>query len=1033
MNEDFIKNYVSKITAEFKTGQAREHAYRPALKELFESVVPNLQAINDPKRSEHGAPDFALMRSKELSAGYAEAKDVTVPLDETEKSEQMERYLEYGSVILTNSLEFRFFRHHERYGEPIVVARIENGQIIPNERAYADLEDTLRTFLTETEPITSSSKLAKIMGDKARRIRDKVAEYVISENERNEELRRMYESFKKILIHDLKEEQFADMYAQTLVYGLFAARYEDKTPENFSRQEARDLIPHSNPFLRSFFDHITGANFDIRLAIIVNELCEVFKYSDVHVLMNAYVTQKGLSSFDDKESADPVIHFYEDFLKEYDAEKRKSLGAFYTPLPVVRFIIRATDYLLEKEFGLTNGLSDTTKIEIKTTKQGVTKKEPIHKVQILDPATGTGTFLNEIIKNILVKFKGQEGRWKSYVEEDLLPRLHGFELMMAPYTIAHIKLAMTLHDSGITDFRKRLGVYLTNSLEEGVKIEESLFGGFGFGQSITDESKAAAKIKNETPIMVVIGNPPYSGESSNAHYNGNDVYKIEPSGGKLQERNSKWLNDDYVKFIRFAESMIEKTGEGIVSMITAHGYIDNPTFRGMRWHLMQTFDEIYVLDLHGNANKKETATDGSKDENVFAIKTGVAILIGVKRKEKSVNKLAKVFRADSFGSRKMKFEYLKNNDFKVMDWVEVASSAPNYEWVARDTKKFGEYKKGFSVADLFPVSSVGIVTSRDNFVIDFEKEALKKRMLDFLATENPKEALQKFELKENLKWKVTNALKHTFEENSIVPISYRPFDDRFIYYEEDFIERSRKEIMRNCLSENTCLVARRQMPEDRTTYFFISDHIMADGYIRSDNKGSESIFPLYLYADDGSKIPNLKQEIILEIEKVVGKITPEDVLDYIYAVLHSPSYREKYKEFLKIDFPRVPYPKDKKQFVLLIAPGKELRELHLLESPKLKNTITTFSQPGSDIVETKYPKYENGKVFINETQYFGDVPEIAWNFYIGGYQPAQKWLKDRRGRKLSNDDLTHYQKMIVALVETDRIMKEIDEVFKLTD
>jgi predicted helicase len=1026
MKENFIENYVSKITAEFKTGQAREHAYRPALKELFESVVPNLQAINDPKRSEHGAPDFALMRSKELSAGYAEAKDVTGNLDETEKSEQMERYLEYGSLILTNSLEFRFFRHHERYGEPIVVAKIENGHIVPNEKSYADLEDTLKTFLTETEPITSSSKLAKIMGDKARRIRDKVTEYVTSENERNEELRRMYESFKKILVHDLKEEQFADMYAQTLVYGLFAARYEDKTPENFYRQEARDLIPHSNPFLRSFFDHIAGANFDIRLVIIVNELCEVFKYSDVHVLMNAYVTQKGLSGFDDKESADPVVHFYEDFLKEYNPELRKKMGAFYTPLPVVRFIIRATDYLLEKEFGLIGGLSDTTKIERPITKQGKTAKESIHKVQILDPATGTGTFLNEIVKNILVRFKGQEGQWKSYVEENLLPRLHGFELMMAPYTIAHIKLAMTLHDSGITDFKKRLGVYLTNSLEEGVKIEESLFG-FGFGQSITDESKAAAKIKNETPIMVVVGNPPYSVSSSNKGEWIQDLIKVYKKD--LNERKIN-LDDDYIKFIRFAEHFIEKNGSGIVAMITNNSFIDGITHRQMRKHLLETFDDVYILDLHGSSKKKEKAFDGSKDENVFDIQQGVVISIFV-RKESKKRSLGLVHHFGVYGKRESKFDFLNKNDLVTMKWDNIKYAEPHYFFVPKDLDQQVEYNTGFSIAELMPVYNSGVSTDRDPLFIDFSRGVLENRIQTLLSRDYDASFSDTYRVVDSSSYKLTQKIKgKNFDETYIQNIQYRIFDSRYIYYDPTLVSRPAYKVTRHFIGrENLGIIFKRQAKEEGVyTNFFVAKDLIINGLFAIDPLGREVIAPLYLYADDGSKVPNLKKEIVSEIDKIVGEISPEDILDYIYAVLHSPNFREKYKEFLKIDFPRVPYPKDKKQFDRLVALGRELRELHLLESPKFKNPITTFSQPGSGIVEAKYPKYENNKIFINEIQYFGDVPEIAWNFYIGGYQPAQKWLKDRRGRKLSSDDLTHYQKIIIALMETDRIMGEIDKI-----
>ncbi|MCX6716029.1 MAG: N-6 DNA methylase [Candidatus Taylorbacteria bacterium] len=983
MKENPVEAYVSAITTEFKSGQAREHAYRPALKALFESAVPKLQAINDPKHSEHGAPDFALMHSKELSAGYVEAKDVTVNLDETEKGEQMERYLEYGSLILTNSLEFRFYRHGNKYGEPIIVAKIIGNEIVPNKR------------------ITSCSKLAKIMGDKARRIRDKVNEYVTNEHERNEELRRMYESFKKILIHDLTEQQFADMYAQTLVYGLFAARYEDKTSDNFTREEARELIPRSNPFLRQFFNHIAGPDFDGRLKVIVNELCEVLKHSDVHVLMNAYVTQKGLHGNDDKETADPVI------------------------LPVVRFIIRAADYLLEKDFGLIGGLSDTAKTEVKSTNQSKTARESIHKVQVLDPATGTGTFLNETIKHIHKRFTGQEGRWKSYVESDLLPRLHGFELMMAPYTIAHLKIAMTLHDSGIADFDHRLGLYLTNSLEQGIKVEDSLFG--GFGTAVTEESNLAARIKNDMPIMVVIGNPPYSVSSSNK---GEWIQKLIKVYKKdLGERKIN-LDDDYIKFLRFSEYFIEKNGNGIVAMITNNSFIDGITHRQMRKHLLETFDDIYVLDLHGNSKKKEKALDGGKDENVFDIQQGVAISIFVRREGKKKG-LGIVHHAELYGKRESKFDELNKSNLATIKWNKLEYTEPYYFFVPKDFGASEEYEKGFKVDELFPISSSGIETQKDSLVVQFTKQELDNVRSDFDANDDSL-MHTKYKVRDSRDWNLKTA-RNDLTKATDTQILYRPFDVRWSFYSgttKGIVAYPRRDVMEHLNKNNLALLSTKRLTSfNHWQHVFISNKMTERCTVSLQTGEVGYVFPLYLYdADDGSKVPNLKKEIVTEIEKIVGKTTPEDIFDYIYAVLHSPNYREKYKEFLKIDFPRVPYPKDVESFKSLVALGKELRELHLMESPKLKHLITIFPEPGSDMVEAKYPKYEDGKVFINKEQYFGGVPEDAWNFYIGGYQPAQKWLKDRQGRKLTNEDIEHYQKVIMALVETGRVMNDIQKI-----
>lgn len=1027
-NESLVAQYIATVVDKLKTGQAREHAYRPAFESLIKSIDPSLQVVNDPSRSEHGNPDFVFLRG-DITSGYAETKDIGVDLNKTEKTQQMERYLGYSNLILTDYLEFRFFRNGERYEEPIIVGKIIDGTVEIHEKNFGALADTLKDFLQgEPEPIKSGRRLAKIMGGKARRIRDNVVQFLGRDSKQNNELEQVYKAIKEMLVHDLSKESFADMYAQTLVYGLFVARFHDDTPGDFTRQEARDLVPASNPFLQHFFDHIVGPNFDKRLGYIVTELCGVFSCTDIQALMSEYYKEVDLWG-QVHEKPDPVIHFYEDFLKEYDPVQRKKLGAFYTPLPVVRYIIRAVDAILEKRFSLALGLADTSKIEITRREQGHKIQEEVHRVQILDPAAGTGTFLNETIRSIYSRFKDQAGRWGAYVHHDLLPRLHGFELMMSPYTIAHLKLSMTLKETGFQYFNNtRLGIYLTNSLEEGTAYD-NLFTGLGFAKSIADEAKAAAKIKNDKPIMVVIGNPPYAGESSNKHYTGNNVYKVEPTGGNLQERNSKWLNDDYVKFIRLAESMVEKTGEGIVAMITAHGYLDNPTFRGMRHHLMKTFDEIYVLDLHGNANKKETAPDGSKDENVFAIKQGVAILIAVKPKGRRKDKLAKVFRADCFGIRSKKFSFLNENDLASMKWSPLVPSTPQYAWTVRDYQLERVYQNGFSVADLFRISSVGVVTSRDQFVIDTNKERLAKRIQGFLQSESVSKALANFGLRENKKWKAVDALKHEFDEDNIVPISYRPFDNRFVYYHEDFIERSRKKVMKHMGNDNIALIVVRQVKAGKSyQHVFVSYNIPESTLISNKTSEIDYVFPLYLYAEDGSKNSNLNRDIVKRIESVVGEVVPEDIFDYIYTFLYSPSYRDKYSQFLRTSFPCVPYPNDRKRFEALVKLGRELRLLHLMQSPLLDQLITTYPVHGSNIVEKL--EYKKGNVYINKEQYFGNVPETAWKFWIGSYQSAQKWLKDRKGYKLSSDDLVHYQKIVKALVETDRLVEAIDHAIK---
>jgi len=1025
--ENLFENYIQSIFSKFSHEETSEMGYRTdfeiLIKGIFESV--NVRRIDHDARAKQGnKPDFVVLKH-DVPILYIEAKNIGVSLDKIERSEQMVRYYGYTNLVLTDYVEFRFYRNGLRYEEPIKIANydIKNRTITPIQENYKHIAKTLVDF-TESykEPIRSGRHLSKIMGGKAQRIRDNVRQYFATEPNKNTELIHVYETIKKLLVHDLTQESFADMYAQTLVYGLFIARYHDETPDNFTRGEARDLIPKSNPLLRHFFDHIAGADFDKRLEYIIDELCEVFSHADVKELMKEYF--KNDLWGETHEGPDPVIHFYEDFLKEYDSNLRKKFGAYYTPLPVVRFITRSVDYLLGKEFSLAAGLADTSK-----TVNG------IHKVQILDPAVGTGTFISAVIRIIYERIlkKGQKGSWPAYVHHDLLPRLHGFELMMAPYTIAHLKLSMAFEKTGFKYFNQRLGIYLTNSLEESA-VQQDLFAGFGFAESIAEESKEASVIKNKTPIMVVVGNPPYSGVSSNETEYANSLvekYKKEPGGKiKLQERKH-WLNDDYVKFIAFAEDMIKKNKEGIMGFITSHGYLDNPTFRGMRWHLMDTFDSIYIIDLHGNAKKKEVSPDGSKDENIFAIQQGVSIILAIKTGKKNMGDLAKVHRFDMWGKRENKFEQLNNLSIEEAKWISIESRFPNLFFAQSGSVKLEEeYQEGFNINELFVENTTGIVTMGDEFIIDTDKVFLEKRLREFLES-NINELLlkEKYSLGKNYaKWIIGNKPLISFDEHKIIPILYRPFDIRYTYFDNKLVWRPRTKIMSNFLRDkNLGLIAKRGIDEYRSAPIFISNKINESrSWSRPGMEGIESIFPLYLYLEDGSKVPNLKKEIVAEIEKIVGNASPEDIFDYIYAALHSPSYREKYKEFLKIDFPRVPYPKDAKQFKSLVALGKELRELHLLESPKVNQFITTYPVSGSDIVEKLV--YKDGNVFINKDQYFGNVPTVAWNFYIGGYQPAQKWLKDRKGRTLLNADIEHYQKIIVALVETSRIMKEINKL-----
>jgi hypothetical protein len=1005
MSPKAIESYISSLEAKFKTGQAREHTYRPVLEQYISALGIKAFPLNEPKHSEHGAPDFVFTRG-DLILGYAETKDIGADLDKVEKSEQMERYLGYSNLILTDYLEFRFYKNGVRYSEPVRIASLVYDHIEPNQGSYDELENALKDFLASPpERIKSGRRLAEIMGGKARRIRDNVLRFLADKADTDTELLRIYESVKKMLVHDLTPEAFADMYAQTLVYGLFVARYHDESKDDFSRAEARDLVPESNPFLRQFFNHIAGPDFNKRLRYIVDELCAVLACADVRELMEEYFKLDLWGK--EHGGPDPVIHFYEDFLKEYDAELRKKMGAYYTPLPVVRFIVRAVDHVLKTDFGLADGLADTSKLP-----------DGRHKVQVLDPAVGTGTFISAVIRLIYERLieQGQKGRWPAYVHHDLLPRIHGFELMMAAYTIAHLKLSIAFKQTGFTIFNKRLGIYLTNSLEQAGPQTDLL--SLGFAQSIAEEAKEAAVIKNETPIMVVLGNPPYSVSSSNKGEWIQNLIKDYKKG--LGEKKIN-LDDDYIKFIRFAEHFIEKNESGIVAMITNNSYIDGITHRQMRKHLLEMFNDIYILDLHGNSKKKEKAPDGGKDENVFNIQQGVAISIFV-RKEGAKKGLGAVHHAELYGTRESKFTTLDTSNADSVKWKTLKYVEPSYFFVPKDFGLDEEYKKGLEISELFPVSNSGVKTDRDSLFIDMDRRVLMERIERLLSGNYDEKFKQQFRILDSSGYKLSERLRgKTFDEKYIQPVQYRPFDYQWIYYDPSIISRPADKVMSHIVNRsNAALIVARQFGGGKHFICFATKIVSE---ISSQPYAPYTLFPIYIYEDDGTKVSNLNKEIVASIEKTVGNTTPEDIFDYIYAVLHSPSYREKYKEFLKIDFPRVPYPKDKKQFSSLAMLGKELRELHLLESPKVRKFITSYPESGSNVVEKI--AYKDGKVYINAEQYFGGVPEVAWNFYIGGYQPAQKWLKDRKGRTLTNEDIEHYQKIIVALVETKRIMTEI--------
>lgn len=1037
-----IEKYIQNINKRYQLGNATEHTFRGDLQQLIENLVPTISATNEPKRQSCGAPDYILTK-KDIPVGFIEAKDIgdkdLKGAKKTGNKEQFDRYkASLNNLIFTDYLDFHLYRDGE-FITKIAIGEVTETGIKSLPENFLTFTNLIKDFCTHIgQTIKSPKKLAEMMAGKARLLSGVIEKALMSDeiNQENSTLKDQMGAFKKILIHDITPKEFADVYAQTIAYGMFAARLHDPDLATFSRQKAAELIPKSNPFLRKLFGYIAGPDIDDRIKWIVDNLVEIFLACNVEEILKNY----GKST----KMEDPIIHFYETFLSEYDPKLRKARGVWYTPAPVVNFIVRAVDDILKTEFDLPQGLADNSKTKIKVDVQGKQVEQEVHKVQILDPAAGTGTFLAEVIKHIHQKFAGQQGIWSNYVETHLLPRLNGFELLMASYAMAHLQLDLLLTETGYkTRNNQRFRVYLTNSLEEEHPDTGTLFASW-----LSTEANEANYIKRDTPVMCVIGNPPYAVSSTNKS---KWIEKLTADYKKdLNEKNIQPLSDDYIKFIRFGQHFIDKNGSGVLAYISNNSFIDGIIHRQMRKNLLESFDKIYILDLHGSAKKNETAADGGKDENVFDIQQGVSINILIKTGRKKRNELGTVFHSNLYGSRDIKYANLSQNTINSINWENLNYSSPNYFFSKKNFEEIASYELGFKVDILFKCNACGIVTARDGLVVHQQKNDLKTVIMDFALLDENSFRDKYNERTDSRDWTYSNA-KKDLENATIQRIDYRPFDKRYIIYSsksKGILSYPRNEIMKNMITSNNLglLICKQQSTFD-FQHIFITNTLSDKCSVSLQTKEATYHFPLYLYPDNpeqqtilptAERTANLNTEIVKQIAEKLGStftnekettentFAPIDILDYIYAVLHSPNYREKYKEFLKIDFPRVPYPKDQNTFWQLVKLGGEIRQIHLLESSTVEKYITQYPIDGDNIV-TK-PKYQDGKVYINNTQYFNHVPEIAWNFYIGGYQPAQKWLKDRKDRKLEIEDIFHYQKIIVALMETDKLMKEIDKI-----
>jgi len=1066
-----LKPYLKRIYEIANRGDAREESYYSILegflKEYTESVgKKNIHITTLPKKTEAGNPDFRIWDGKQHIVGYIEAKAPTVDnLDYIQTTEQLKRYRHtFPNLILTNFFEFRLYRNgilidKVLIGRPFIVHKLK---AIPPVEKESDFLDLLEKFFSFSLPKVYNAKtLAIELAKRTRFLKDEIiAEELVEEGAGKGFILGFYEAFRKYLINGLSKEEFEDLYSQTITYGLFAAR--TRSEKGFNRKLAYDNIPHTIGILRDVFKFISLGDLPKQMEWIIDDISEVLAVTDVKNILHQY--------FHEGKGKDPIVHFYETFLAEYDPKTREKRGVYYTPEPVVSYIVHSLHNILKEHFNRTDGFANES-------------------VTVLDPAAGTLTFLAEAAKLAVEEFvnKYGEGGKENFIKEHILKDFYAFELMMAPYAVGHLKMSFLLEELGYKlQEDDRFKLYLTNTLEMEELAQSELPG----MSSLSEESHLAGKVKKEQPILVILGNPPYSGISANLSEKEVTItkgqwyvtnYQIQEDkvnayfklisqtkkarqeikarqktwigeliehykiidGQWLKEKNPKWLQDDYVKFIRFAQWKINQAGEGVLGFITNHSYLDNPTFRGMRQSLMNSFNEIYILDLHGSSLKKEKCPDGSKDQNVFDIRQGVAIAIFIKIKGK---KKCSVYRSDIWGLRENKNDWLLDNDIKTTNWQKVSPKSEFYLFIPRDERLLGRYEAYHKVTDIFPLNGVGMTTARDSFVIDRDKNTLLNRIRLFKNSKYSDDDLHAFfEINRKKGWSIRKAwnmlqsISDSDLNKFILPVLYRPFDVKWIFYHDSIVWRTVKRVMKHMIQENLAFLFTRPQSPQFEFSVLVSKKIIDQCVVgnKSAGAGISYIAPLYIYhstdkedlfshAKETNISPELFQILKEEYKKELG---PGEIFYYIYAVLYSNIYHTKYAEFLRIDFPRVPFTKDYELFSKIAGLGQRLVDLHLLKSVEIDQPIAKFQGKGDDRVDKLRYDEKEKRTYINESQYFEGITKEIWEYQIGGYQVCNKWLKDRKKRLLSLDDIKHYCKIVTSLQKTIEVQKAIDDIY----
>lgn len=1013
------REYFNEVKKRYLQGDYTELTFRTPLENFLKKLNPQCEFIQEPDRvTKLGAPDFKVFRGG-VKMGYVETKEPGRNLDKELAGPQIAKYKEsINNIIFTDYCRFILIRNNQvifdislftipelsQSAYPNFLNRMEN---------FAKMIDSFVTY--NVSSIETGEELAGELSKKAKLLRDLAEQQLEADLKPGADASSLSDFYHSIqeLINDISVHDCADAYSQTITYGLFLARMNSKDP--MSRQNAAAMIPHSIGIIKKIFTSI-ASDLPANLTWIIDEIVEILNASNMPKVLSE-INARGTERV--QKDRDPFTFFYEDFLKVYDPEKRKHLGVYYTPRPVVNFIVKSTNSILKSEFGKKLGFADDS-------------------VTVLDPAVGTGTFLYFVYLKTLDELKQHHlsGLINTKITSHVLKDFYGFEVMMTPYIFSHLKLSSLLK-KWFYSFKDddRVQVFLTNTLEP-----SETHGPIPYLRELNEESRKANEIKQKK-IIAIVSNPPYSGESFNRGpwirnlmqgYTTKDgredtgYYVVD--GASIGERTTKWIGNDYVKFIRFAQWKIDSEGEGVVGFITDNSYLDNPTFRGVRQSLTKTFNQIHVLNLHGHFRKDRNPTSiGGKDENVFDIEQGVAIVILVKS---SNQEESSVDYTDLWGTREHKFGWLDRMALDTIKWKELVPKSPQYYFVPVDAETDDLYLSSPSLPEIFPLNKVGIVTSRDDLTIKWSKQDIWQTVSDFVNLDRD-EAKLKFNLKkESHTWKFDSAKEDLKvsgpSREKIVPILYRPFDIRFTYYTgktSGFQYRPMSEVMNHMLRPNLSLLFnRREALPGQYADFLVTD-VMAE-HKASSRYDTCYQAPLYKYQDD-KRTANVDSSLMAKLSGQYGKtLTPEDIFYYVYAVCYSPTYRARYDADLRRDYPRIPFATDSATFHKMAGFGERLVQLHLGKADL--HPRTRFDIQGSNVVEKV--EYAQGTIVINETQQFASIPQDVWGFTIGGYQVLDKWLKSRKGRTLSSHDIEELLKLVEVIRETLALMKQINDV-----